>query len=348
VSLGLVGTVAAAQPPSRILKVYLLAGQSNMEGHGYTHQEGDDWLAKIGYPDGTSIDSLLNHPGYAKQLDASKYTFLPALGPSWLKPRDNVWAIHMDSGSGKPFRVQHTEAARKGEWREGERLLQPGFGNAANDVSKFGPELALGHCLGDRLDSPIYLYKSDHGGTALATAWRSPSAVKQRGGEVGSHYRNTVESFRAFLKRLDADLADDGTLNAYGGATGYEVCGFVWLQGWNDAINPERRAEYEANLIDLVRDLRSDLKQPRLPAVIIESADMNEQLNTARKNAAATLNKDQAKSAVFVPTSGLKAGYKGGFHFEVRAENYLEVGWRAGQAILKEGFVGRQKAPQQR
>ena len=318
--------------PSRTtLKVYLLAGQSNMEGHGYTHQEGADWLHKIGYPDATAMEYLVEHPEYLKTLDAEKYSFLKAFGPRWIEPRDDVWAVHVDSATGKPFPVQHTKAEKKDQWRPGEKPLQPGFGSASNNVSKFGPEIGIGQCLGEALAAPVYLYKSDHGGTDLATAWRPPSAAKQRGGAVGPNYTHTVETFQAFLARLDADLKRDGKLTAYHDAAGYEVCGFVWLQGWNDAIKPERRAEYEANLTDLARDLRTDLALPALPVVMIEGSDMNEEMNAARKSAVAALNKDHPDSAVFVPTSGLNAGKKGGFHFEVRAENYLEVGCARGK-----------------
>jgi len=325
------------------LKIYLLCGQSNMEGHGYCHQEGDDWLKGIGYPDATAIEYLINNPDYVKKLDAEKFSVLKAFNAEWMKPRTDVWAIHMDSGSGKGFKVKHTTSATMDQWVPGERPLQCGFGNQANNVSKFGPELGLGHCLGDALESPIYLYKSDRGGTALAGPWLPPSAAKKRGRPVGDCYTNTVRIFKEFLKKLDADLADDGKLNAYAAADGYEVCGFVWLQGWNDGINADRVKEYQENLIDLVRDLRKDLGLPELPAVIIESSDQKAEMNEARQGAVAALNKDQPNKAVFIPTGGLMAGYRGGFHFEARAEIYLEIGWRAGQAILKNNYTGSAK-----
>ncbi len=325
------------------LKVYLLCGQSNMEGHGYTHQEGDDWLESIRYPDATAIEYLLNNPDYVKSLDKKTYTFLAAFNDKWIQPRTDVWAIHMDSVPGTPFVVQHTKSDRRSEWNREEKPLQPGFGNAANNVSKFGPELGFGHTLGEALDSPIYLYKSDHGGTALATAWRPPSAAKARGGEVGACYTNTLRTFSGFLSELGKTLASDGKLAKYGGATGYEVCGLLWVQGFNDSISDEKRAEYEQNMIDLGRDLRRDLKLPKLPIIVVESSDGNAEMNTARQNAVAALNKDQPGQAVFISTQGLNQGKRGGFHFEARAENYLEIGWRAAQAALKHGYTGSEK-----
>lgn len=344
--LALASGLALARSGGHTLKVFLMCGQSNMEGDGYAHQEGDDWLAKIGYPDSTALEFLVNHPDYRKKLDAKTYSMLAAFSADWLsKPRSDAWAIHMDCGSGKPFRVQNTTQSGRATWKRREAPLQPGFGRNANDFCRFGPELGLGHYLGERLKSPLYFYKSDRGGTALATAWRPPSAAKKRGGDIGSAFTNTIRTFKAFLKTLDADLAADGKLNKYNGATGVEVCAFVWLQGWNDAINAGRRKEYKDNLLDLVRDVRSELGLPKLPAVIVESADNNAEMNVARKAAVAALNKEQRGSAVFVPTGDLKKGYRGGFHFEARAENYLEIGWRTGKAIIENGYTGSESVP---
>ena len=35
-----------------------------------------------------------------------------------------------------------------------------------------------------------------------------------------------------------------------------------------------------------------------------------------------------------------------GFHFNARAENYLEIGWRTGDAILDSGFTGSETVPE--
>src|SRR5262249_50587734 len=49
---------------------------------------------------------------------------------------------------------------------------------------------------------------------------------------------------------------------------GIEVAGFVWFQGWNDMINADYAREYATNLEHFIRDVRKDLKVPRLPFVI--------------------------------------------------------------------------------
>ena len=66
-------------------------------------------------------------------------------------------------------------------------------------------------------------------------------------------------------------------------------------------------------------------------------------MNKARKAAIAQLNKDVPGSAVFIATGDLKKGYRGGFHFEARVENYIQIGWRAAQAVMDNGFLGKKK-----
>ncbi len=52
---------------------------------------------------------------------------------------------------------------------------------------------------------------------------------------------------------------------------GYELAGFVWYQGWNDGVDPKNAVpEYEQNLVNLIKDVRKDLKAPNLPFVIGE------------------------------------------------------------------------------
>jgi hypothetical protein len=45
-----------------------------------------------------------------------------------------------------------------------------------------------------------------------------------------------------------------------------ELAGFVWFQGWNDQYGAE--GEYESNMAHFIRDVRQDLKAPELPFVI--------------------------------------------------------------------------------
>ena len=62
----------------------------------------------------------------------------------------------------------------------------------------------------------------------------------------------------------------------YDPAQGFELAGFVWLQGWNDMVDghvypgnkPDRFALYSDLLGHLIRDVRKDLNVPKMPFVI--------------------------------------------------------------------------------
>jgi len=49
---------------------------------------------------------------------------------------------------------------------------------------------------------------------------------------------------------------------------GYEIAGLVWWQGHKDGFSPELIAEYEQNLVNLIKDVRKEFKAPKMPAVI--------------------------------------------------------------------------------
>ena len=149
----------------------------------------------------------------------------------------------------------------------------------------------------------------------------------------------------------------------YGGATGYEVVGLVWLQGFNDSVENQGAfiPEYDHNLVDLVNDIRAaDSRIPGLlPVVVAESSDQNEDLNAERRAGVDAINRANAGTAVFIETNGLIGVNYGGpnpegnpfsdvaaYHFHARPENYLEIGYRIGTAILDNGFTGTEDVPE--
>lgn len=329
--------LACGPPPEETLKVYLLCGQSNMEGQGYTYDESLEWLSRS-HPAATTLETLLRDTSYTRSLDPERYGFAAALDARWLAPRDDVWAVHVDSATGALLPVKSTPREQRETWTPREGPLAPGFGKDEGEHSTFGPELALGHRLGDALQGPIYLFKADHAATSLQLDWRPPVAVAERGGELGAHYRNAMERFAGFLARLDADLAADGVLERYGGARGYEVAGFVWFQGYHDELIGATD-DYEQNLVALVESVRADLALPELPVIVVETAGRNWYLADARRKAVRRLSQEHRGSAVYLKTRGLNEGHANGIHFELRAENHLEIGWRVAGAVLKNRYT---------
>ena len=329
------------------LKIYLLAGQSNMVGHGYTHYEGGN------YYNIPSLEFLLDTPGYLAQLPAATYTFKGSLAPGWMGQRTDAWGVHYKSADGTMQQVEPTPSTQSGAWSTSIMPLSPGFGGN-NALSTFGPELSMGIRLAQNLASPVFLFKSATGGTTLAEDWRPPSAAAARGGTVGVHYTNTIARFTSFLNGLDDDLARDGRLVRYNNAPGYEVAGFVWFQGWNEKFN-NGEGEYALNIVDLVHNVRAS--DPRIPddlgVIIPESSDQHEGLNAKRISAVATLNAEHPGSAVFFENNDMIGNNWGygfssdwGYHFNAKAENYLEIGWRTAGTAMACGFTGSEPVPE--
>lgn len=73
-------------------------------------------------------------------------------------------------------------------------------------------------------------------------------------------------SYRKMLVEVKDVMGNCGTLfPALKGKTP-ELAGFVWFQGWNDQYGGQD--EYESNMKHFITDVRKDLKAPKLPFVI--------------------------------------------------------------------------------
>ncbi|MFO0911985.1 MAG: sialate O-acetylesterase [Pirellulales bacterium] len=229
-------TDSAGKPPgSGPVKVYILAGQSNMEGKAK--------MSLVDYQAGQPLTAeLFRHWRRGEQ---------------WIE-RDDVWIKFLD--------------------RQGR--LTVGYGSPGC----IGPELEFGAVVGDRSESPVLLIKTAWGGRSLYRDFRPPSArlpdeaVLQRmlDDERRQNPAATLDDVRARFGKAYREMFDEihDTLHhlaerfpALDGRE-YELSGFVWLQGWNDMISADYTAEYTANLAHFIRDVRRDLKSPRLPFVI--------------------------------------------------------------------------------
>lgn len=74
-------------------------------------------------------------------------------------------------------------------------------------------------------------------------------------------------SYRAMLAEVKDATENTAALFPALKGRSVEIAGFVWFQGWNDQYNGAE-TEYEANLKHLINDVRKDLKAPKLPVVI--------------------------------------------------------------------------------
>ena len=139
------------------------------------------------------------------------------------------------------------------------------------------------------------------------------------------------------LKKYDPDYKDQG----------YEIVGFGWHQGWNDRINAKYTAEYEANLVNLIKDLRAELKTPKLPFVIATTGmGMAKTEPTAMKLIEAqTVVSDPKRYPDFAgnvaTVDTLTFDYMenspspgGAYHWNYSGESYFHIGEEMGRAMM--------------
>lgn len=97
------------------------------------------------------------------------------------------------------------------------------------------------------------------------------AARRTRNEATGRYYRLML----AHVKKVLGNMADYHP--AYDPTQGFELAGFVWFQGWNDMVDrgvyPDRDQpggydEYSKVLAHFIRDVRRDLEAPDLPFVI--------------------------------------------------------------------------------
>ena len=252
--LAICGT--AMQAAGGPLKVYLLVGQSNMQGHAQVR--------------------TFDHIG----MDPKTAPILKAIRNADGTPKvcQNVWISSVDP------------AAPEGE-RHGR--LTAGYGASGRDT-KIGPELTFGIYMQQHVDEPILVIKTAWGGKSLNTDFRPPSAgpyefnaqqlenLKKQGKDLvqakADRAKKTGQYYRLMMEHINKVLGDiKRVYPAHDAKEGYELAGFVWFQGWNDMVDrgtypnraqPGGYAQYSEVMAHFIRDVRKNLSAPKLPFVI--------------------------------------------------------------------------------
>lgn len=252
-SLSLTDAPAAEKP----LKVYILVGQSNMQGHAQVR--------------------TFEHVG----MDPRTAPMLKDLQNTDGTPRvcENVWISSIGHDG--------TETEKHGQ-------LTVGYGASGGSEPKIGPELTFGIYMQKLVDQPILLIKTAWGGKSINTDFRSPGAgpyefneeqienfkkqnrdikdARQQKDEATGHY------YRLMMAHVRKVLSDPKRVcPAYDAKAGYELAGFVWFQGWNDMVDrgtyptrdqPGGYDQYSQVMAHFIRDVRKDLSAPKMPFVI--------------------------------------------------------------------------------
>lgn len=251
----LIGTAVSAAAKPKPLQVYILAGQSNMQGHARIST-----FEHIGMDPATKpmLDEMLDKDGKPKVCD-------------------RVWISSIGCAGN--------------DTQEQTGKLTAGFGAAPD---KIGPEFTFGLYMRKFTDAPILLIKTSWGGKSLNTDFRPPSAgpyvfsdaqrtafqkkgksiqdaAAEKEKEMGVYYRLMIEHVKKVLADPRRVVPD------YDPAQGCELAGFAWFQGWNDLVDgstyPQRDKPggydaYSTALAHLIRDVRKDLNAPKMPFVI--------------------------------------------------------------------------------
>lgn len=276
---------------AKTIPVYILAGQSNMEGKAriavMDAQVGDESRAKL-------YEGLHEDGDWTKRDDVV-IDFLNRRGP-------------LTVGFGSPDRI-------------GPEL---GFGQVVGDAHE-DPVLLIKTAWGGRslwrdFRSPSAGMPADEVIDELLERARKRKPETTREEVVDSFGL----SYRAMLDEVRATMDDAGSLFPRSRSK-LELRGFVWFQGWNDMIDARATAEYADNMASFIRDVRKDLEAPELPFVIgqfgVGGTDKIHPKHQAFKDA-------QAAPASLKEFRGNVALVKTDAHWDTEAQAVFDKGWK--------------------
>lgn len=331
---------ATASPPryaagatDRPVKVFILAGDSNMAGR--------------------AANSLLK---YQASQPATKERFQHLVHDGEYVAREDVWI--------KYFRLKGTLTVGFGQ--EADRFgAELEFGHVVGNY--FDEQVLLiktcwgGNTLNRDFRSPSsglppreVLEKE----RKELQKFKADATLADAEAAYGVMYRETLKEVRETLANLGTHFP------AYQGQ-GFEIAGFVWFSGWNDMIDPN--PFYAEQLANLIRDLRRDLKAPNLPFVIgqlgVEPDGVRPGSNEGKfraaqaavpslpefkgsvklvetdpfwdREAAAMNKKVQEKGGAKYLGEWEKIGSDAGYHYLGSAKTFCAIGKAFGEAVIE-------------
>jgi len=243
-SLVVVRTLGAAPEPKPV-QVYLLAGQSNMDGYGglealryqATQGERKDVFQKLVTPDGT----------WTVRDDVS-IVFGERQGP-----------LSAGFGVGKEFFGVEWEFGNvAGDHHDAKVLLIKASWGGASIRREFRPPSSGA---ADELVEKEYARRLADHQKAIASGKESTKP------ELAAIRDIYGRNYRKMLGVVRETLAEIATVVPGYAGEGYEIAGFVWFQGFNDQFDGADK-EYAIHLANLIRDVRKELGRPTLPVVI--------------------------------------------------------------------------------
>jgi len=239
-------TGPAASAADKPVKVFLLAGQSNMEGKAKNplldHQATDDktkalfehlrkdgkWIVR----DDVFIKYLGRHGGLTIGYGSPKRT-----------------GVELEFGTAMGDHFEEPVVLIKAAWGGHSlyKLFRPPSAGLPSD-----------EFLQQELEKAQARVKKNNEKRKRNDPLPTMDDIKK---PYGSSYRNMMAEVK--------DVFDNcGTLFPALKGRELEMAGFVWFQGWNDMYGELGPGEYASNMKRLIHDVRKDLKAPKLPVVI--------------------------------------------------------------------------------
>ncbi len=306
---------------SKPVQVFILLGQSNMLGFGDV----------AGERDGTLENAVKSKGLYPYLIDDEG---------NWTERKD--------------VRNVRVMVARGG-----------GMGVHQNDWltikgGRIGPEIGIGHHLGNLIDAPVLILKSCIGNRSLGWDLLPPGSEQfEHEGRIYAGYKESPDSWPVGEepepigwyagKQYDDDIANAKKVleeldTYYPGATEYEVAGFFWWQGDKDRYNAAHAMRYEENLVRLIHVLREDFDAPDAKFVCAtlgqteKGAGGNDGLLLEAKMA---VDGESGRYPEFkgnvatVYTHPLSKGGASNGHYGNNAETFMNVGEAMGEAMVR-------------
>ena len=294
-----------ADVPDGPVQVFILAGQSNMVGHGKVEKGRDP-----ANPENKNAAGGIGSLRYMVNQDPDRYG---AGGAVPLVNEKGDWAVRNDV-----WIWSTTDKERPGK-------LTCGFGHNG----WIGPEFGFGHVMGNHLGNPVLIIKTAWGGKSLAQDFRPPSSE----GETGPYYEKMITLVNQVLSDLEGHFPQLQNRE-------YEIAGFGWHQGWNDRINDSFVRQYEQNLANLIRDVREDLGVEDLPVVVATTGmGGSDDYKELAREQAAVAGHDEFKDTVAVVRTRKfwrppeKSPSKFGYHWCHNGETHYLIGDAMGRAM---------------
>lgn len=298
------------------VQVFILMGQSNMLGFGKVKGEKEGTLEKA--------------------TKAGKYPYLVDDSGAWTTRKDvrNVRVMN-----GKTY---------TNDW------MSP------SNSGKIGPEMGIGYAIGEVVDAPVMILKSCIGNRSLGwdllppgskqfvagdmtyagykdnpDKWKTGTEGKKVNWYAGKQYDTDTQGAKKVLEELD---------KYYPRAKSYEIAGFVWWQGDKDRYDAVHAANYEKNLVQLIKTLRKDFNAPKAKFVC---ATLGQTEKDAEGNEGMILNAmmaidgnsgkypDYQGNVATVYSNPLSKGGASNGHYGGNAETYQNIGEALGRAMAE-------------